>query len=222
MTSYTPPYRNRTDAGEQLAHHLTAYAKNPNGLVLGLARGGLPVAAAIAQRLELPLDVLLVRKLGVPGHEELAFGALAGDVRILNQAIIARLGLSPAVIEETTRREQEELARREKGYRGGRQAQALTDRTILLVDDGLATGASMRAAVAIVRQSRPARIVVAVPVAAESSADTIQTVADEFVCPLVVPLHYGIGAWYTDFSQTSDAEVQAILRSSTFSEKSNF
>ena len=207
-----PPYRNRTHAGEVLAHHLNAYAHRADTLVLGLARGGLPVAQPIAQALGLPLDVLLVRKLGVPGREELAFGAVAAGVRVFVDEVMERLILPERVIEETTQRELVELARREALYRGTRAPLAVEGRTLILVDDGLATGASLRAGVIALRQHRPARIVVAVPVAAESSVEAIAALADDFVCPLVVLLRFGIGAFYADFTQVSDEEVQTILQ----------
>ncbi|MBI3958437.1 MAG: phosphoribosyltransferase [Chloroflexi bacterium] len=205
------PFRDRNDAGQRLALHLAHYADRPDAVVLGLARGGLPVAQAIAQALHLPLDVLLVRKLGVPGHEELAFGAIAAGVRVLNEDVVARLNLPERVIEETTQRELAELARREALYRGERGPAEVEGRTVILVDDGLATGASMRVALIALRQHRPARIVAAVPVAAEGSLDAIAAVADEFVCPLIVPLLFGISVFYGDFSQVSDAEVRTIL-----------
>lgn len=208
-------YHNRAEAGQVLIDPLADYANQTESIVFGLARGGVPVAAAIARGLGLPLDVLLVRKLGVPGREELAFGAVAGGFRVLNERVVQTLGLSPEVIEATTARELAKLARREALYRGGKEPVSVTGRTVLLVDDGLATGASMRAAVIALRQSRPAKIVVAVPVAAESSIDSIRAVADKFVCPLIVPLRHGISAFYADFAQVSDEEVQAILAEQT-------
>lgn len=207
-----PPYRNRTHAGEVLAHHLNAYAHRADTLVLGLARGGLPVAQPIAQALGLPLDVLLVRKLGVPGREELAFGAVAAGVRVFVDEVMERLILPDRIIEETTQRELAELACREALYRGKRAPLAVEGRTLILVDDGLATGASLRAGVIALRQHRPACIVVAVPVAAESSIEAIASLADDFVCPLTVHLLFGIGAFYEDFTQVSDEEVQTILQ----------
>jgi len=205
------PYRDRNDAGQKLAPHLAGYAGREDVIVLGLARGGLPVAQAIAQTLHLSLDVFLVRKLGAPGREELAFGAIAGDVRLLNQDVVSRLGLSQTTIEATTARERAEMARRNALYRGDRAPLDVRGETAILVDDGLATGASMRVAVTVLRRLEPERIVVAVPVAAESSVGSIRALADEFICPLVPPLLFGIGAWYQDFSQVSDAQVQAIL-----------
>ena len=207
-----PPYRDRAEAGKVLAQSLGNYADQPETIVLGLARGGLPVAQVIAIALHLPLDVLLVRKLGVPGQEELAFGAIAAGVRVLNEDVVAGLDLPAAVLEETTKRQLAVLARREAAYRGDRAPIALRGRTVILVDDGLATGASLRAAIAAVRQHQPARVVVAVPLAAQNSADGVAALADDFICPLMVDLRYGVGGYYQDFAQVSDGEVQTILR----------
>lgn len=207
-----PPYRNRIHAGEVLAHHLSEYRGRADTLVLGLARGGLPVAQTIASDLQLPLDILLVRKLGVPGREELAFGAVAAGVRVFVEEVMDRIHLPERMIEETTEQELAELARREALYRGNRAPLRIQGRTIILVDDGLATGASLGAAIIALRQQHPERIVVAVPVAAESSVAAIASLADGFVCPLNVPLLFGIGAFYEDFTQVSDGEVQAILQ----------
>jgi len=209
-----PTYRDRAEAGKVLARSLKEYADQPETLVLGLARGGLPVAQAIAQALHLPLDVLLVRKLGVPGQEELAFGAIAAGVRVLNEDVVAALALPTGVIEETTKRQLAVLAQREAAYRGDRAPLPLAGRTVILVDDGLATGASLRAAIAALRQHQPTRIVVAVPVAAQESAERVAALAEDFVCPLTAALFAGVGGYYQDFAQVSDGEVQAILRQS--------
>lgn len=211
MFSHTPSYRNRIDAGEQLARHLLDYANTADAVVLGLVRGGVPVAHAIAQALALPLDLMLVRKLGVPGREELAFGAIAPGVRVLNERIINGLGLSVQEMDAVIQREFAELARREQLYRGTKAPLPVEGRTVLLVDDGLATGASMRVAINALRQRSPARVVVCVPVAAASSVDEISRLADDFVCPLLVELRYGVGYYYRDFGQVSDGEVQTLL-----------
>ncbi len=215
MPISAPPFRNRSHVGEQLARQLTVYTDREDALVLGLARGGLPVGHAIASALHLPLDVLLVRKLGVPGREELAFGAIAAGVRVLNEEVVAQLSLPETVIEQTVQREMAELTRREKLYRGERALLPVQERTVILVDDGLATGASMRAAIAALRQHNPAGIVVAVPVAAENSVSAVAALADRFVCCVAVPLLFGISAYYDDFAQVSDQEVQAILATPT-------
>lgn len=211
MTRSVPPYCDRIHAGEVLAEWLSRYANQPETVVLGLARGGLPVAQAIARALHLPLDVLLVRKLGVPGQEELAFGAVAAGVRVLNEDVVAALDLPAAVLEETTKQQLAVLARREAIYRGDRAPLTLRGRTVILVDDGLATGASLRAAIGAVRQHQPAQVVVAVPLAAHNSAHGVAALADDFICPLLVDLRYGVGGYYQEFSQVSDEEVQAIL-----------
>lgn len=211
MSVYAPIYENRAEAGEILARHLPDYANREDGLVLGLVRGGMPVAYAVAQALGLPLDLMLVRKLGVPGREELAFGAIASGVRVLNERVVVALGLSAGLIEDVTRREQQELARREALYRGEKAPLPVEGRTLILVDDGLATGASMRVAVTALGQREPARIVVAVPVAAASSVPEFDELADDFVCPLHVELLHGVGYYYRDFGQVSDGAVRALL-----------
>lgn len=203
-------YRDRIDAGERLAPLLLAHRNTPDGIVLALPRGGVPVAAAIAKALKLPLDVLLVRKLGVPGHEEYAMGAIAsGGVRVMMPA--ARdLGFSAAEVERVAQREQAELARREQVYRGRRPLLRLQERVAILVDDGLATGASMRAAVTAARNLGARRVVVAVPVGSEEACDALRSgpqAADEVVCANVPSPFMAVGAWYRDFAQVTDQEV---------------
>jgi predicted phosphoribosyltransferase len=183
-------------------------------VVLALPRGGVPVAAEVARALGAPLDVLLVRKLGVPGHEEYAMGALApGGVRILNDEVVSQLGIPPWSIARATEREMRELERRERLYRAGRGPLQLRGRTVILVDDGLATGATMRAAIAALRILEPARIVVAVPVAARESCEALRQEADEVVCAVMPEPFHAVGLWYEDFPQTSDEEVRRLLAS---------
>lgn len=205
-------YQDRFDAGRKLATHLQAYANRPGVLVLALPRGGVPVAFAVASSLHAPLDVFLVRKLGVPGHEELALGAIAtGKIRVLNDEVIRGLHISEQTIERVTQQEQHELVRREQLYRDDRPYPTLRDRTVILIDDGLATGASMRAAARAVRRQHPARLVVAVPVAAPSVCDAFRAEVDETICAHTPNPLYGVGWWYEDFSQTSDQEVHDLL-----------
>lgn len=205
-------FRNRQEAGRALAGRLREYADRPEVLVLALPRGGVPVAAEVARALQAPLDVFLVRKLGVPGQEELAMGAIAsGGVRVLNREVVDALGIPPEMIEIVTREEQQELARREGLYRDGRPPPAVRGRTVILIDDGLATGSTMRAAVAALRQQQPARIVVAVPVAAPSTCDEFRELVDDIVCYQTPPSFRAVGLWYEDFSQTSDEEVHELL-----------
>ena len=207
------PFHDRFTAGRELAKHLSAYANRSDAIVLGLPRGGVAVAYEVARALNLPLDVLLVRKLGVPGQEELAMGAIAsGGVRVLNHAVIQALGLSQAAIDEVIRKEEQELRRREEQFRGQRPPLDLKGKTVILVDDGLATGATMWAAVTAVRQQEPAKIVMAVPVADPSSCDAFRQIADDVVCAITAePLH-AVGLWYQDFPQLTDDEVRALLR----------
>ncbi|MDM0017918.1 phosphoribosyltransferase [Variovorax saccharolyticus] len=204
-------FKNRSDAGRALAGALAAWRGQPNLLVLGLPRGGVPVASEVASALNAPLDVLVVRKLGHPGQEEFAMGAIAsGGVRYLDESTLA-WPVPAAEVEAVVRREQAELARRERLYRGERPPLALEDRVLLLVDDGLATGATMRAAVMAVRAGRPQRIVVAVPVASREALQSVGLVADEVVC-VFTPEHFrAVGQWYEDFGQTSDEEVCRLL-----------
>lgn len=206
-------FQDRTDAGKRLATRLTAYERQPQTIVLGLPRGGVPVAFEVAQALELPLDVLIVRKLGLPDQKEMAMGAIAsGHVRILNQRLLQNLQLSPEVIEQVTREEQRELERRERAYRGNRPPLELCDRTVILVDDGLATGATMKAAVAALQRQHPARIVVAVPVGSTHACQTFEKIIDDIVCAESPEPFSAIGLWYDNFDQTTDEEVRNLLK----------
>jgi putative phosphoribosyl transferase len=205
-------FSNREDAGRQLAD-LVEGQVGPGAIVLALPRGGVPVAAEVAQRLKAPLDVLLVRKLGVPGHEELAMGAIAsGGVRVFNEDLLARLNIDPAEVEQVQQDEWRELQRRERLYRGDRPLPALEGREVVLIDDGLATGASMRAALMALRQYRPSRIIVAVPVAPPETVAELEGEADQVICLLAPDTFFGVGAWYDDFTQTTDDEVRALLQ----------
>jgi predicted phosphoribosyltransferase len=209
-------FRDRTEGGRQLAARLTHYASRSDVVVLALPRGGVPVAFEVARALGAPLDVFVVRKLGVPGHEELALGAIAtGGVRVLNEAVIRALGLSGDQIEQVARQEQGELERREASYRGDRPPLEVGGRTVILVDDGLATGSTMRAAIAALRRLGPARIVVAVPVGSPETCAEFQDEADEAVCARTPEPFYAVGLWYDDFSQTTDEEVRALLEQAT-------
>lgn len=205
-------YLDRSDAGMVLAEHLKRYNNRQDVLVLGLPRGGVPVAYEVAKALQAPLDVFLVRKLGVPGHEELAMGAIAmGGVRVLNEHIIQALNISSHTIEAVTLREMRELERRELLYRNHKPLPRICDRIIILVDDGLATGASMRAAASALQHMRLARLIIAVPVAAPSTRDEMCANADEVVCPLAPEMFYGVGWWYDDFAQVADQDVRDML-----------
>ena len=206
-------FRDRSEAGRRLAQRLAKYADTANVRVLALPRGGVPVAFEIAQALHAPLDVFLVRKLGVPGQEELAMGAIAlGGVRVLNDSVVRMLGIGEATIDRVAAREEQELVRRDRAYRGDRSAPDVTDCTVIVVDDGLATGATMRAAVAALRRLNPRRIVVAVPVGARETCDDLAAEADELVCLASPEPFYAVGLWYQNFLQTSDDEVRALLR----------
>jgi erythromycin esterase-like protein/predicted phosphoribosyltransferase len=207
------PFRDRAEAGRQLGAALRHYAGRGDMIVLGLPRGGVPVAAHVAEALRAPLDVFLVRKLGVPGHEELAMGAIAsGGARVLNDDVVSDLRIGNDAIEDVTTSESLELARRERLYRGMRPHPEVADRTVIIVDDGLATGSTMRAAISALRSQGPARIVAAVPVAAPSVCADIGRIADEIICKVTPDPFYAVGLWYEDFSPTSDQEVQALLR----------
>ena len=206
-------FADRMDAGRQLARALDAYRDDPRVTVLGLPRGGVPVAAEVAQALNAPLDVFVVRKLGVPGHEELAMGAVAsGGVRVLNAEIVRAAGVDDAVISSVTDRERAAVAAREDAFRSGRRPLDLGGRKVIVVDDGLATGATMRAAVQAIRQLDPVRIVVGVPVGAPETCSVLSREADEVVCLVRPERFYAVGTWYDDFSPTSDDEVRDLLR----------
>jgi putative phosphoribosyl transferase len=205
-------FMDRTDAGRRLAAALSGYAHRPDVLVLALPRGGVPVAFEVARALDVPLDIFIVRKLGVPGHEELAMGAIAsGGVRLVDEAIVRQLPISEQDIEAVAKAEQTELERRERQYRGARPLPDVAGRTVILVDDGLATGATMRVAVAALRQEHPARIVVAVPVAPPETCATLRREADEVVCAVIPEPFHAVGLWYEDFTQTTDDEVHDLL-----------
>ena len=209
-------FKDRRDAGRKLAQELSAYTGRSDVIVLALPRGGVPVAYEVARALSVPLDIFIVRKLGLPGHEELAIGAIAsGDVRVLNDDIVHALKIPQGMIETVTRQELQELERRERAYRGDRPAPEVRGRIVILIDDGLATGASMRAAVAALRLQNPARIVVAVPTAALETCEAFRPEVDEIVCAMTPEPFYGVGRWYEDFSQTTDEEVQALLEEAT-------
>lgn len=208
----TTVLRDRREGGRLLAAKLRRFAGRPDVVVLGLPRGGIPVAHEIAIALGAPLDAFVVRKLGVPGYEELAMGAIAaGGVRSLDRATIEHLGVRREAVEAVIAREERELERRERLYRGGRPAPAVHGRTVILVDDGLATGASMRAAIAALRAQAPAAIVVAAPVGSAFTCEEMRSLADGCVCVVTPEPFYGVGAWYADFSQTTDAEVRELL-----------
>lgn len=209
MTSRFP---DRHEAGKLLAKRLTNYANCNDLLVLGLPRGGVPVAYEIAKQLNAPLDICLVRKIGVPDHEELAMGAIAsGGIRVLNYDVLNSLGIDHQIVDEVTAKELRELQRRDRVYRGERALPEVKNRTVILVDDGIATGSTMRAAIAILQPQQPQRLVVAVPVAPPSTCKQLQTEVDEVVCLVMPESLYAIGVWYDDFSQTTDAEVRELL-----------
>jgi predicted phosphoribosyltransferase len=205
-------FDDRSDAGRSLAAALAHYGGRDDVVVLALPRGGVPVGYEVATALGADLDVIVVRKLGAPGQEELALGAIAaGGTIVLNDDVVHDLGVPEATVDDIARREGQELARRERAYRGSRPAADLRDRTVILVDDGLATGATMRAAVESVRQRRPERLVVAVPTAAADTRDEIAREVDEVVCVTTPTPFRGVGMWYRDFAQTSDDEVMRLL-----------
>lgn len=206
-------FRNRTEAGQFLASKLGPYANDPNVVVLALPRGGVPVAYEVARALKAPLDIFVVRKLGVPGYDELAMGAIAtGGTRVLNHSIVDYLDISDEMIEMVARREQRELDRREKLYRGSRAPLEIKGRKVIIVDDGIATGSTMRAAVQALRQRHPEQIVVATPVGAQETCDALSREADTMcVCAITPEPFGGVGLWYRDFEQTSDDEVRQLL-----------
>jgi putative phosphoribosyl transferase len=206
-------FRDRQEAGQQLAARLTPYAKRDDIVVLALPRGGVPVAFEVARALEAPLDIFLVRKLGAPGHPEFAIGAIAsGGVRVLSLDVIAELGIPPEIIEEVAERERLEIERREKAYHGNRPPLALRGKTVIVVDDGLATGSTMEAAVKALREYHPAKIIVAAPVGSADSCRRMRAVADEAICLQTPEPFNAVGQWYQVFDQTTDAEVVELLR----------
>lgn len=205
-------FADREDGGRRLAAALTAYRSDANAIVLGLPRGGVVTAAAIAEALGLPLDVLVVRKLGTPGQEELAMGAVGpGGIRVLNEDVVGSLRISDAQIEAETRHETEELERREALFRSGHAPLQLEGKIVILVDDGLATGSTMAAAVSVVRRHHPAKIVLAVPVAPIDTVERFEPLVDELVCLETPSPFYAVGSWYSDFTQVEDDEVVRIL-----------
>lgn len=223
MVAATPPkerpsimnlrFRNRIEAGELLARKLRGYAHRPDVLVLALPRGGVPVARVVARHLRAPLDVFIVRKLGAPDHEELAMGAIAsGGVRVLNRQVIDSLQIPAETIDAVAEREQRELVRRERTYRAGRPAPEVRGRTVILVDDGIATGSTMRAAIQALRSQQPDRIVVATPTVAHSTYLEIRGEVDDFVAVIMPESFSGVGQWFDDFSQTTDDEVRELLK----------
>ncbi|MEW6161671.1 MAG: phosphoribosyltransferase [Verrucomicrobiota bacterium] len=205
-------YRNRSEAGRFLSQKLSDYAHRPDVVVLALPRGGVPVAYEVAKALGATLDIFLVRKLGLPGHEELAMGAIAsGGVRVLNDSVVRAFNIGPATMERVTADEQRRLEHRERLYRGKWPFPELSGKIVILVDDGLATGSSMRAAVTALRQKHPARIVIAVPTAAPETCEAFRHEVDEVVCGRTPDPFLAVGLWYKDFSQTSDDEVRDLL-----------
>ena len=209
----TALFKDRRGAGRKLAQKLKDYAGRKDRIVLALPRGGVPVAYEVAKALNVPMDIFIVRKLGWPGHEEMAIGAIAsGGVRVLNQDIVQYLNIPEALIDAVAQRELRELERREHAYRGDRPPLDVKNRTVIIIDDGLATGASMRAAVAGVRAHQPARIVIAVPTAAPETCESLKHEVDEVICATTPEPFYGVGRWYEDFSQTTDEEVRTLLQ----------
>ena len=206
------PFRDRVEAGGLLSDRLVQYRDRDDVLVLGLPRGGVPIAAEIARVLRVRFDVFVVRKLGVPGHEELAMGAIAtGGIRLVNEDVVEPLGIPPSVLDSVAKREQIELERREELYRGHRAPLGLSGKIVILVDDGLATGSTMRAAVKAVREQQPARVIVAAPVGAAQTCDVLGREADEVVCLRMPEPFVAVGLWYRDFTPTSDREVRTLL-----------
>jgi predicted phosphoribosyltransferase len=206
-------FEDRKEAGRALAARLRLYAGRPDVVVLALPRGGVPVAAPVADALDAPLDLFLVRKLGTPGHRELAMGAIAsGGIRVLNDDVVKWYGIPPAAIDAVAREEEQELVRREAAYREGREAPPLDGKIVILIDDGLATGSTMMAAVKAVRQRHPAKVIVAVPVGARDTCEALATVADEVICVRMPEPFSAVGQWYLDFDQTTDEEVRQLLR----------
>lgn len=205
-------FRDRTEAGKYLATKLLSHKDRPDVLVLALPRGGVPVAFEVAEALGVPLDIFLVRKLGVPGHEELAMGAIStGGVRVLNEDVVDYLGIPEHIIDAIADEELKELKRREVAYRGNRAQPDVKGKTVILIDDGLATGSTIRAAAQALRQQQPARIIVAVPVSAPQTCDEYRIGVDEIICAVTPERFFGVGRWYVDFSQTTDEEVRDLL-----------
>jgi putative phosphoribosyl transferase len=208
------PFEDRAYAGRLLGQALAKYANRPDVIVLALPRGGVPVGFEAAQAINASLDIMLVRKLGTPGHEELAMGAIAsGGITVFNSELVSRLHIGPELIEAAIKREQQELERREQAYRGNHPPPVVENRHVILVDDGLATGASMRAAVAALRQRNPASIIVAIPVAPPDTVAMLKEEADEVICLAMPEPFSAVGRWYRDFSQTSDEDVKSLLKS---------
>ena len=206
-------FEDRREAGRALAARMRPYAGRSDVVVLALPRGGVPVAFPVAEALDAPLDLFLVRKLGTPGHRELAMGAIAsGGVRVLNDEVVHWYGISAEAIDAVAREEERELMRREAAYREGRDGVPLEGRTVILIDDGLATGSTMMAAVKAVRQRQPAKVIVAVPVGARETCEALAAIADEVVCVRTPEPFSAVGQWYLDFDQTSDEEVRQLLR----------
>lgn len=212
-------FLNRKDAGQQLAHILKPYANRDDVMVLALPRGGVPIGYEIAKVLKAPLDICLVRKLGVPGQEELALGAIAPrGTRVLNQEVISNQGISRETIDKVTADELKELQRRDRTYRGDKPYPNLHNKIVILVDDGIATGATMQAAIAILQKQEPAQIIVAVPIAAPQAYQVLKPVVDQVVCLLMPEVLYSIGLWYEDFMQTTDEDVCTLLQQATRSQ----
>lgn len=205
--------KDRRDAGAQLAMKLARYSQDENAIILGLPRGGVPVAAELARELLLPMDVFLVRKLGVPGHSELAMGAVAmGDVCVINHDVVHGMGIPESAIENVRAREEAELMRRNQAYRDDKPAPKIKGRTVILVDDGIATGATVHAAIAALKRAKAGKIVLAVPVSPREAFQDLSEEVDEFECLMIPAPFYGVGQWYQDFSQTSDEEVIDMLQ----------
>lgn len=212
MSPISLPYEDRREAGEVLARHLSEYAGRDDVVVLGLPRGGVPVAYEVARALEVPLDVFTVRKLGVPGHRELAMGAIAsGGVKVINHDVVRGLAVAPGDIDAVEREERAELERRERRYRGGRPARQVTGRCCVVIDDGVATGSTMRAGLRALRLLGPAELVVAVPLASAQACRDLGADADRVVCAATPEPFRAVGVWYRRFDQTSDEEVERLL-----------
>ena len=205
-------FSDRRDAGKKLAQKLSAYAHRSDVVVLALPRGGVPVAYEVALALNAPLDIFTVRKLGLPGHEELAMGAIAsGGARVINQDVVRTFNIPQGVVEAVAKQELKELERRERAFRGDREMREIHDKTAILIDDGLATGASMQAALMGLRARDPARIVAAVPTAPLETCEALKPLVDEMICATTPEPFYGVGQWYEDFSQVTDEQVQTLL-----------